>query len=229
MSWYWYLIIFLLIFIALLIISNVKVNILLNKERKNDFIQIKISLFFGLINLTKKIPLIKFESFEEGIKFKSETDGTGIHTNKKDRITPEKAAKWEKDYRYMIKNIKNFYRTTEKLLKHVYIEQFKWESNFGTGDAMNTGILTGVIWGIKGISLGIISNFMILHTKPTISVTPIYDKQVFKSRLECIIKVRLGHVILTGIKLLFKLYQGGGKIVRRTSYTGINENSYGKS
>ncbi len=229
MAWYWYLFYLFFALISFVLYSEIIVNIIINKKSKNDFIEIHIWLFYKFIHLKKKIPMVLFESMEEGIKFKSETVGTGVGQKaKKDRISPKKVKKWHKQFYEILTKIHDFYFEIKKLLTHVKLEEFKWVSMIGTGNAMETGIMTGMMWSFKGILLGIITKYVDLKKKPYLTVDSDFHHKVYNSRFECILKIRVGYVILTGIRLSIKLIKGAVKNGRRASYSRINENSYGK-
>lgn len=232
MDFLWYVFFFFLILILLIIFSKVKINLLVNKQAKNDFIEVKILLFFGLIKYQKRIPLIIFESLDEGIKYQSETNisGMGDTKTKIDRITEEKYKKWSFEFEKILKHIKDLYAIIKKFLRHVQLEIKQWETQIGTGDAMSTAIIVGVAWELKGIFLGLSSKYMLLNENPNLIVKPDFNNQVLNSRFECIFSFRVGYFIVTGIRLLIKYIQGGEKNGRRTaSHTRLNENSYGKS
>lgn len=213
MSWYWYVIIFLILAISLIILSEVKVHILLKKQEKNDFIVVNLWFLYNLIHIRKEIPLVLAKSFEEGIMYESNTsvNKTKKTDEKKERITPRKAVKWRKQTKKFLSEIHNFYAIIKVFLKHVKIDLFKWESKIGTGDAMVTGILNGLLWGVKGSIIGLISKYFRMTEKPIFSVVPEYNKVLYHSMFECILRFKVGHVIVTGIRILFKLTKGGGK------------------
>ena len=211
MDWYWYIVIFIFIFLLFIIISDVKLHFVFNKEFKNDYLSIDIYLFYQLIKIRKKIPLIVFESLNEGIKYQSETNATAMDKEKKDRITGTKLKGWNRDYKEFLKKITDFYQVLKIFLQKVHIDKLEWKTVIGTDDAMVTGILAGFVWQIKGIALGIISNLLSLDTRPQLVVTPDFNNEINHTRIECILRFRVGNVILTGMHILFKLAQGGRK------------------
>lgn len=211
MHWYWYVILAFTSILILFILSEIKIRLTINKQKNNDFIEIKVWIFYNLIRITKKIPIIAFESVNEGIKYKSETNKPGNNTEKKDRITKKKVINWRKQFKQIVHHIHDFYIILKKFVKKIRIDVYKWETIVGTGDAMDTGLISGLLWGIKGSTLGIVSNYAQLHTNPIISVSPEFNKQIYTSRFECILRFRVGYLIITGIRLIVKLFQGGRK------------------
>ncbi|KUG04112.1 putative secreted protein [hydrocarbon metagenome] len=89
--------------------------------------------------------------------------------------------------------------------KHLYIQEFKWYTTIGTGDAMYTALSSGSMWAIKGI---IISALTCLSTAKTVmvNVEPDFDDQRVYSDLSCIFKLRMAHIMLIVIHIIcFKI------------------------
>lgn len=229
MAWYGWVLLFLFFLILLVAFSEVKIQIKINKKYKNDYVQINMWFLYNLIHLHKKIPLIKLESAKEGIGFTSETNIQSQNVqSKKDRLTPKKLSYYQKQYKHVLNQIHDFYPVIKQFLKHIRMDQFSWQSVIGTGDAMNTGVLSGVLWGFKGLTVGIVSKYMKLTKKPALNVIPDFKQKRMQIQFECILRFRVGHVIVTGMRLLSKYLKGGLKNARRSSYSRVNENSYGK-
>lgn len=92
-----------------------------------------------------------------------------------------------------------------QFLKHLYIQEFKWYTTIGTGDAMYTALSSGSIWAIKGM---IISALTCLSTAQTvmINVQPDFDGKRVYSDLSCIFKLRIAHIMLIAIRIIcFKI------------------------
>lgn len=197
----------------IIIFSPIKIQIQVHKQGKNDEVIIDFWFLYQLFHLRKMIPMIAIESIHEGTKFKTETKVSMVSElePKKDRLTPEKVTHWNKQYHRFLKHVTDFYEVMKRFLSHVHIDKLYWQSQVGTGEAMETGLLTGVVWSIKGSILGIISKYIILTKDPILVVEPNFQQRVFRTNFECIISFRLGHVILTGIRIILKFLKGGGK------------------
>ncbi len=94
--------------------------------------------------------------------------------------------------------------------KCIVFEQLRFNLDFGTDDAALTGILTGVINGIVYTILSVIHHNTTLKNRD-ISINPDFEREKFDIRYLCIVKVRLLHIIIIGIKAL-KLYKKYKKI-----------------
>jgi len=214
MNWIRYILLFLLITVILIILSEVKIHFLVHKEKKNDFIEINLWLFYNLLHIKKKIPMIALESPKEGVKYETDTTISNNKNNKskkKHRVTPAETKKWHHNYKDLLANVQDFYGIITLFLRHVYIEKYRWETKIGVGEPMETGVLVGIAWSIKSSILGIVSKFVRLRGKPFVNINPDFDHELFQTHFECIVRFRVGNVILTGIRILTKYVKGGRK------------------
>lgn len=115
-------------------------------------------------------------------------------------------------------------------LHYTTVENIHWTTAVGLQDAMHTGIGTGSIWAIKGIIISFISinsRMERLH----LEVDPDYNRQIFSSTLNCIIRIRIVHIIFIAVYLIYLIVRGyineyrSGKAAR-SSHRRTYENSY---
>ncbi len=212
MHWYQYLLIIIILFLILLLISFVKIKIKYKKDNKNDLLTVDVWLFFNLIHYRREVPLIVFESINEGIKYKSNDNIKLSEKNEfKDRITATKLSRFHTNYQRFLAQIQDFYEVIKKFLSHIYFDRFYWKSTIGLDDAMLTGVFIGVIWSLKGAIIGLISKYMKLRELPEIFVEPVYHDMVLQSEFECILRFRVSYVFVAGIRIGIQLIKGGGK------------------
>lgn len=79
--------------------------------------------------------------------------------------------------------------------KHTIIEKIEWKTRIGTDDAMYTAFITGLIWTVKGAAIGNISRKSQLQSFH-INVQPDFNKAAITSKLICILKMRIVHIII---------------------------------
>ncbi len=86
------------------------------------------------------------------------------------------------------------------LCKHLYIQEFKWHTIIGTGDAMYTALSFGSMWALKGT---LISLFTCLSTAKTVivDIQPDFDNNRIYSDFHCIFKLRIVHIMLIAIHI----------------------------
>lgn len=78
---------------------------------------------------------------------------------------------------------------------HTIIEKIEWKTRIGTDDAMYTAVITGLIWTVKGAVIGKISKKSQLQSL-NINVQPDFNKAAITSKLICILKMRIVHIII---------------------------------
>lgn len=115
------------------------------------------------------------------------------------------------DLKKMFKNVfkkKEIIRVFIENLK-INLYEFCWKTEFGTGNAAHTGILTGIIWSIKGVIVSSLGSRMNKFSGIQIKVNPVFNKRTFKTRLRCIFSVKLGNIILATLKVVVYKFKGG--------------------
>jgi len=88
----------------------------------------------------------------------------------------------------------------KKILTLTVMEKFSWESRVGGKDAMRAAIYTGLLWMIKGWGM----NWLTRHShlkKVQLVVEPDYLSTDFASQIDCILKIRIVHIITITIYL----------------------------
>lgn len=80
-------------------------------------------------------------------------------------------------------------------LKHLFrIQELKWNTVLGTGDAMTTALGTGSLWALKGTVIAYLSAEYEIHNLE-VNICPDFEGNTCSSELFCIFKIRLVHII----------------------------------
>lgn len=198
-----------IILVLILLFSSMKIGIYYKRENENDRIKVDIGLINGLIPIQIKIPTLK--STDQGVKFEQKIEQKDKTIDEKQKsITPKKLS----DVRRMINTIKvrtrDFRRILVRFMRKVKIVKFSWQSQIGTGDAFETGMLSGLAWIIKSGVVAVLSHFFQLQTRPELQIEPSFSQVSFYTEIECIVKLRIGDAILTGL-LIYVYYRKGRK------------------
>ncbi|MFV9510732.1 DUF2953 domain-containing protein [Tepidibacillus sp. LV47] len=201
-----WIILILLIFFFFILISDIKILIRVKKEDKNDRIEVDGWMLYHMIHIRKTVPLIIFESSDEGVKYKSHSN-LPHQQKKKDRITKKKIKKWQWNVSKLLSQVQDFYGAFKSFLKKVHIDRLKWETKIGLDEAFLTAISAGMIWSIKGIFLGFLSKYLILDDKPSIHVRPMFNQSFFHTYIEAAFHFRMGVVVWFGIKVIIRLFK----------------------
>lgn len=90
---------------------------------------------------------------------------------------------------------------TRLLLKMLVIQHLEWKSVVGMGDAMGTALLNGALWAFKGWVVSWLSRQARLQ-QLDLSIKPDFSEKSFESRLHCIFKIRLVHIIFMIVYLM---------------------------
>lgn len=78
--------------------------------------------------------------------------------------------------------------------------RFTWSTTLGYEDPALTGIALGLAWAVKGTALGLIQRGYKFIREPRIMVNPGFTGSLRETFLDCIFEIKLGHIILAGLK-----------------------------
>ncbi|MEW6541285.1 MAG: DUF2953 domain-containing protein [Bacillota bacterium] len=84
------------------------------------------------------------------------------------------------------------------------IRRFCWYTEIGTGEVHHTGLAVGVAWAAKGTLVSGLYALCAPAAKPELAVFPDYEHRRFRTSLDCIFDVRIGHIMMTGLKVLWR-------------------------
>ncbi len=91
-------------------------------------------------------------------------------------------------------------------LKHLTLDsgivrcpKLVWSTRVGAGDAARTAVLVGLLWGVKGSIVGYFTHVWDFEGEPELAVEPNYDEVGMESTLHCIVKFRLGDIIVAAV------------------------------
>ncbi|HWJ04137.1 MAG TPA: DUF2953 domain-containing protein [Verrucomicrobiae bacterium] len=98
--------------------------------------------------------------------------------------------------------------------KGIRCKHLRWVFEVGLKDAAETGIAVGAIWSVIGYYLGKLNtNITFEVANPQVAVYPSFRQPIFKADIDCIFKLRIGHIIIAGFKML-RIVRNGLKGVK---------------
>ena len=105
----------------------------------------------------------------------------------------------------------------KEIIKKIEIPKLNINAKFGTGEPNSTAFFVAIVSSIIGIALARkIEN-------PRYTIEPVYgDMNYIFLSINCIIEIKLVHIINIFIKLKRKEYQKYGRTPNRRSYVGSN-------
>ncbi|WP_053070508.1 DUF2953 domain-containing protein [Alkalihalobacillus pseudalcaliphilus] len=185
------------------IIYLAKVTIDCHYQHKIDDDLLTVQFFLWHIHIyTFTSPLLKFdpasmsftmeEKKQSPLGQKKETASFGLSWLKTKLRESEK----------FLAHVTGFYKILRVFLKKIQVKKLEWHSQLGVSDAVLTAYLVGACWSLKGMVVGILSNFFRLKAYPKIQIDPIYQGTITKTNFSCMISFRIGHAISAGIMIL---------------------------
>jgi len=205
---------FVLLFV---IFINFELDIKIRIQNKSNYVSLVLRLLRGLIRIRFNLSL---EALEKGAFYLiiRKMDSDFEHSFRMEEI-------FDMFKRNRTKYTK-FSQHIKYLASKINIQCLNLDMKFGLHDAAQTALVYGsaitILSSIKGYLL---SKFGLNNIK--IRLVPYFNETKLDLVLGCIINIRLGHIIITGIRMLLHSIKGGDNI-GRTSYRKYNENHYGK-
>lgn len=199
--------------VTALLLSRIRTEIFVSRFRFNDRITVDVRALFGLFRYRIYVPLIDFNSWLEGFTIKKKADASAkasAEGSMKLDLTRERIMSTYERYKLLLKNVYNLKEWTKASLKRLECTYFMWNTRIGVGDAPETAIATGLVWGVKSSLLGMGFGLIRLKTRPNIQVSPQYNMQTFTTELMCKLQIRLVHVLWAGLRLFPHIWKGKG-------------------
>ncbi len=88
------------------------------------------------------------------------------------------------------------------ILTRLYVQELNWFTCFGTGQAAQTSILSGFAWTAKSLFLNLAAGVVRFGRQPCFAVYPDFRQPAFATNVDCILRVRVGHIIIAALKAL---------------------------
>ena len=111
--------------------------------------------------------------------------------------------------REILKSISDIIKFEEK---KIFCEKFDVELRFSTGDAADTGMLYGAVWGFVGSFFRLIENLFSFGKRPKIYITPLFGEKMFLFEYEGIYTARLYNIIFIILKIMYEFSKYKSKI-----------------
>lgn len=215
MPWWLWILLAAAAVVLLLYFSPIQVHVTYSRIHEDDKLHVKLKLLYGLYRFQYAIPLIRFRGLWDGLTVKTDMDNNLQHA-----ADPNPVKHFTKD------DIVTFFHKMKEAVHHtlgvvdwfketmalVHCTQLNWTTYIGIGDAADTAITTGLIWGIKSSTLGYLFQFLHLDTKARINVIPMYNQAHFSTEISYTAKIRLGHAVIAGLHLLVRVLRVKGGI-----------------
>jgi len=190
-----------LFLIIVLFFVSIRIEFQYCHKRDKNQGSITFFVFGDIIRYQIKIPALSMDVSRQELWFKSLTKTK----EEEKKITKEEVKKYMELSQQMVRRIEHFYQIISRFFKQVTFEKLQWETSIGTGDAAETGILTGVLWGAKTALIATAGKIFRWQKRPMIEIRPHFTDFVFETKFHSIIRFRIGHAILAINRILLQL------------------------
>ncbi|MCL6634958.1 MAG: DUF2953 domain-containing protein [Peptococcaceae bacterium] len=198
----------LFLFLLFLPLLTLRLDFRYARAGQNDEFTVRICLFGGKLCCRVKLPFVKVERkgsrLSMKIRARLETmRARGLSGEKAEIRLPGPWRMAEMAAR-SIYVVKKYLPVFHYLLRRIRLLKFCWSTELGTGDPFSTGLAAGAAWSFKGALASFVCRFFSAGAaRPEVAVRPNFFQPCFNTAIECIFEVRIGHIIITGIKALF--------------------------
>nr|WP_275983789.1 DUF2953 domain-containing protein [Paenibacillus hamazuiensis] len=139
-----------------------------------------------------------------------EQGGTGFAGKGEEHVTAEKIKQAFRNLKELVRYTFQLNEWLKGVLAHVKCTKLRWETRLGVGDAADTAVTTGVVWGLKSSLLGFVFQYLQLRTKPQIAVIPQFNETHFSTNALWVAKIRMWHAACAGVMLLYRIMKVKG-------------------
>ncbi|MEK4346825.1 DUF2953 domain-containing protein [Paenibacillus sp. FSL P4-0184] len=218
----------------LVLSSSIDFRIRCYKHDKNDLIELDVKTLFGLIKLHYELPRLVFKGLEQGVLGKFKETGTatiGVDTVKEEQFDKERIERWRDNIQLAVQSTRGLKKWFKETVSHVKISKLDWSTDFSLGDAADTAIVSGAVWGLKWSIVGFISQRVKLKHNPRVFVKPVFqDEHSFSMEFVCEGKLSVSYAVYASLQLILRVLREAGGISKwRKILKRMRRESHGQS
>jgi hypothetical protein len=196
----------------LILITPITISLFYGRIGENDHVAVEVTAWFRLIRWKYELPIVKLTASKIGPELVAKVVKTGPRkqgnqAEVKD-VTGREIQKWRRAMQDFLERVENLQPVLKQMMKRIRCTRLEWHTSLGLGGAAETGALTGVAWGVKSALVGMFSHAFTLRTVPRLSVQPHWNRQIIRTQLRCDLHFWLGHAVIAGVRILFRLRKG---------------------
>ncbi|MCL5057878.1 MAG: DUF2953 domain-containing protein [Actinobacteria bacterium] len=205
--------------VALIALLPVELRIRYGREGEEDLLRLGLSVWPG-IRFEFRLVMIDFRSsllwsvLSFRGEFKRGSRRSGFAERKK-----YSAREFVNALRQFIE-LKDIFKTVRPSLNYlagsIELARLTWKTVLGAGDPFYTGLAAGAAWSLKGFIITALCSQLRVSGKPSFFVEPCFTRRILTVTLDCILKIRTGHIIFTGVRMMAALIFSGkaGRIIK---------------
>ncbi|MFC5403864.1 DUF2953 domain-containing protein [Cohnella soli] len=201
--------------IAIACVSRIRVRVRYSRIGELDQLVVIVQALYGIVSRQVVVPTLKLE--KRGIVYaekpKGEIAGSqGQQSAKKRMFGIGTLKRNRKALKTIMRSTTRFKRWAKYALKKIECTRWRLDFRVGTGDAVSTAIVVGLLWAVSGCATGAASHFLRLKTVPHGEVVPNYSTKEFAVVWEADFAIRMGSAFAAVMKLGFRTIRIGKAI-----------------
>lgn len=190
-------ILILLVLLILLSKLSLKISLSYTETEKQCLLQVKIWMIHYTFDVLERIEKQQKKTAQKIEKAEEEGGAEDKFVAMLDSIAE------------VIKSMQEIHTMMKGFLQKVKIKNWRWRSQVGTGDAASTGVITGYVWSVKGMIVGMTGHYMDIIGAPQLEVSPIFQGKTVASHCELTASFRIYRAAKSAIRILVFLKKQG--------------------
>ncbi len=189
-------------------ISRVHVEVLYTWTDDDDLFRLKLRALFGLIRYKLEIPIINWNSMQKSVTFMRESMNVNMQDvigKGKGEIDRHAVIRQFEQLQELLKHTLGLHAWLLRTLRQIQCSGLEWTTEVGIGDAPDTAITAGLVWGIQSSILGFVFRYIRLQQMPVVSVQPLFNQYKLDTRISGHFYVRLNTVVAAVFQLLRRI------------------------
>lgn len=192
--------------VRLLLYCKIYIQLKYQRDGSNDYIAVDVYSYRKLLAYSMQVPIIEMTNIKSSLWLKSQIkvgqsqDATNIKREQRFiKRTVDYYISHPKRLKHIISRVRYYTRlyccVMNKFIKSMHCESIKWNTVYGSEDAEQTGIVTGMLWSVKELMITRLKSRVIVTKDPIINVNSLFGHNSFNVDFHCIFSIRLGNVI----------------------------------
>lgn len=205
MALFWQLLpLFLAVWLLTLLIP-VRINLVLLRENKDDFLTVSVETFYSLLRLKLEVPVLRQDNVLD-LELEAELktgEGRLLREEEKRISVLDVLEQVRKIFAYLLRHRRQFWFMARLLARAVTVEKFSLHIAGGTRDAALTGVMSGLYWTVTGTLAALAGRWLKLRSRPQFYMAPDFGQQpAVAICADTTVSLYIGHFVLLGVMLL---------------------------
>lgn len=200
------------LFAVLVFFVPVEFRVEYHKKDRDDLLTVQLWCLWGLARCQAQVPVLTHRVRDWGLALLA---GAAPQRPRKERSGQRRwwagafrffggTLRWLRWYRLVCR----FEIISRRFFKGIRCRKLYWVTRVGFADPAVTGMVVGLLWaGISAVVTRFYRNVTVLAPNPQIRVEPSFGQPVLRLDFDCIISLRIGHIIITGVALLWAAFR----------------------